>query len=103
LALLHKAEWVVYAKRAFGGHEAVLVAPSRYTHRVAISNSPLIALNDAGVSFKWKDYRAKGREKAKEMTLNAKLQPGVVSSLGGFPTPPSAQTQLTRRASETST
>ena len=64
-----RPEWVVYAKRPFGGHEAVLVALSRYTHRVAISNSPLIALNDAGVSFKWKDYRAKGREKAKEMTL----------------------------------
>ena len=42
---------------------------SRYTHRVAISNSRLIALDDAGVTFKWKDYRAKGRERAKVMTL----------------------------------
>jgi hypothetical protein len=42
---------------------------SRYTHRVAIANSRLVALDDAGVTFKWKDYRAKGRERAKVMTL----------------------------------
>ena len=42
---------------------------SRYTHRVAIANSRLIAFDDAGVTFKWKDYRAKGRERAKLMTL----------------------------------
>ena len=64
-----EAEWVVYAKRPFGGPEAVLAYLSRYTHRVAISNSRLIALDDAGVTFKWKDYRAKGRERAKVMTL----------------------------------
>jgi hypothetical protein len=70
LAPLRKAEWVVYAKRPFGGPEAVLAYLSRYTHRVAISNSRLIALSDAGVTFKWKDYRAKGRDKAKVMTLS---------------------------------
>ena len=69
LAPLRKAEWVVYAKRPFGGPEAVLAYLSRYTHRVAISNSRLIALDDADVTFKWKDYRAKGRDKAKVMTL----------------------------------
>ena len=69
LAPLRKAEWVVYAKPPFGGPEAVLAYLSRYTHRVAISNSRLIALDDAGVTFKWKDYRAKGRDKAKVMTL----------------------------------
>jgi hypothetical protein len=47
----------------------VLAYLSRYTHRVAISNSRLIALDDAGVTFKWKDYRANGRERAKVMTL----------------------------------
>jgi hypothetical protein len=47
----------------------VLAYLSRYTHRVAISNSRLIALDDAGVTFKWKDCRAKGRDKAKVMTL----------------------------------
>ena len=42
---------------------------SRYTHRVAIANSRLIAFDDNGVTFKWKDYRAKGRERQKVMTL----------------------------------
>jgi len=69
LAPLHRTEWVVYAKRPFGGPQAVLAYLSRYTHRVAIANSRLITLDDAGVTFKWKDYRAKGRERAKVMTL----------------------------------
>jgi hypothetical protein len=69
LAPLRKAEWVVYSKRPFGGPAAVLAYLSRYTHRVAISNSRLVALDDAGVTFTWKDYRAKGRERAKVMTL----------------------------------
>ncbi len=69
LAPLRKIEWVVYAKRPFGGPEAVLAYLSRYTHRVAISNSRLIALDDNGITFKWKDYRAKGRERQKIMTL----------------------------------
>ena len=71
LAPLRKAEWVVYAKRPFGGPDQVLAYLSRYTHRVAISNSRLVAFNNAGVTFKWKDYRAKGRDKAKVMTLPA--------------------------------
>jgi hypothetical protein len=69
LAPLRKAEWVVYAKRPFGGPEAVLAYLSRYTQRVAIANSRLVALDDAGVTFRWKDYRAKGRDRAKVMTL----------------------------------
>jgi Putative transposase len=69
LAPLRKAEWVVYAKRPFAGPEAVRAYLSRYTHRVAIANSRLVALDDAGVTFRWKDYRAKGRERAKLMTL----------------------------------
>ncbi|MFI4978499.1 MAG: IS91 family transposase [Solirubrobacterales bacterium] len=69
LAPVRKTEWVVYAKRPFGGPEAVLAYLSRYTHRVAIANSRLITLDDTGVTFKWKDYRAKGRERAKVMTL----------------------------------
>jgi hypothetical protein len=60
LAPLRKIEWVVYAKRPFAGPEAVLAYLSRYTHRVAIANSRLIALTDTGVTFKWKDYRAQG-------------------------------------------
>src|SRR5574338_704823 len=71
LAPLTRCEWVVYAKRPFAGPAAVLAYLSRYTHRVAISNSRLVALNEAGVSFRWKDYRAKGRTRYKTMTLAA--------------------------------
>src|SRR5258707_2902543 len=53
LAPLRKAKWVVYAKRPFGGPETVLAYLSRYTHRVAIANSRLISVDDAGVTFKW--------------------------------------------------
>jgi hypothetical protein len=69
LAPLRKAEWVVYAKRPFGGPEAVLAYLSRYTHRVAIANSRLIALDDQNVTFKWKDYRVEGPDRYKVMTL----------------------------------
>jgi hypothetical protein len=69
LAPLRRTEWVVYAKRPFGGPQAVLAYLSRYTHRIAISNSRLIAFDSNGVTFKWKDYRAEGRERAKVMTL----------------------------------
>jgi hypothetical protein len=69
LAPARKSEWVVYSKRPFGGPEAVLAYLSRYTHRVAISNSRLIAFDGNRVTFKWKDYRAKGRERQKLMTL----------------------------------
>ncbi len=69
LSPLRKIEWVVYAKRPFAGPEAVLAYLSRYTHRVAISNSRLITLDDKKVTFKWKDYRAQGRERYKIMAL----------------------------------
>jgi Zn finger protein HypA/HybF involved in hydrogenase expression len=69
LAPWHKAEWVVYAKPPAAGPDAVLAYLSRYTHRVAISNSRLIALNDNQVTFKWKDYRAKGRYRQRTMKL----------------------------------
>jgi len=63
---------VVYAKRPFAGPAAAVLAYlSRYTHRVAISNSRLIALDQARVTFKWKDYRIKGRDRLKTMTLDA--------------------------------
>lgn len=62
-------DWVVYAKRPFAGPEAVLAYLSRYTHRVAIANSRLVARDDSTVTFKWKDYREKGRTRHKLMTL----------------------------------
>jgi len=69
LAPLRRTEWVVYAKRPFGGPQAVLAYLSRYTHRVAIANSRLIACDRTGVTFRWKDYRAEGRDRQKVMTL----------------------------------
>jgi hypothetical protein len=61
---------VVYAKRPFGGPQAVLAYLSRYTHRVAIANSRLIACDRTGVTFRWKDYRADGLDRQKVMTLS---------------------------------
>jgi ssDNA-binding Zn-finger/Zn-ribbon topoisomerase 1 len=69
LAPLRNSEWVVYSKRPFGGPREVLRYLARYTHRVAISNRRLIALDDNGVTFKWKDYRLEGPERYKVMTL----------------------------------
>jgi hypothetical protein len=70
LAPLRNREWVVYSKRPFGGPAEVLRYLARYTHRVAISNRRLVALNDKGVTFKWKDYRLEGRERYGVMTLD---------------------------------
>ena len=70
LAPLRKEEWVVYAKRPFAGPQAVLAYLSRYPHRVAISNSRLLTMDERGVTFRWKDYRAKGRTRHKTMTLD---------------------------------
>ena len=69
LAPLREVEWVVYAKRPFAGPAAVLAYLSRYTHRVAISNQRLMALDERGVTFRWKDYRATGKTRHKTMTL----------------------------------
>lgn len=64
-----QCEWVVYAKRPFTGPEAVLSYLSRYTHRVAIANSRLISTDQQQVTFKWKDYRKKGKYKHGRMKL----------------------------------
>src|SRR6476659_4610360 len=66
---LRRINWVVYAKPPFGGPEQVLAYLGRYTHRVAIANSRLIALADGKVRFTWKDYRQGGITKV--MTLDA--------------------------------
>jgi hypothetical protein len=69
LAPLRNSKWVVYCKHPFGGPKQVLRYLARYTHRVAISNRRLVAYDDKGVTFKWKDYRAEGHERYKLMTL----------------------------------
>ena len=70
LAPLRKTEWVVYAKPPFGGPEQVLAYLSRYTHRVAISNSRLVSADADIVAFRWKDYRIKSEDRMKVMRLD---------------------------------
>ncbi|MGB7241445.1 MAG: IS91 family transposase [Sulfitobacter sp.] len=70
LAPLRKTEWVVYAKPPFGGPEAVLAYLSRYTHRIAVSNSRLISADAQTVAFRWKDYRIKSGDRMKVMRLD---------------------------------
>ena len=62
-------EWVVYAKPPFAGPQQVLDYVGRYTHRVAISNNRLLALENGSVTFRWKDYRHSSQPKT--MTLTA--------------------------------
>ena len=69
LAPLRRKNWVVYAKPPFAGPAAVLAYLARYTHRVAISNRRLIAMDEAGVTFRYKDYRRDGTERYQTMTL----------------------------------
>jgi hypothetical protein len=69
LAPLRKKNWFVYAKRPFAGPEAVLAYLARYTHRVAIANSRLLARDERGVTFRFKDYRHDGGARYRTMTL----------------------------------
>jgi hypothetical protein len=69
LAELRRIEWVVYARRPFAGPAVVLAYLGRYTHRVAISNSRLVAFTGGQVSFRWRDYRHHNKNKV--MTLAA--------------------------------
>ena len=69
LVPLRRIKWFVYSKRPFAGPKAVLAYLSRYTHRVAISNRRLIAADEKGVTFNYKDYRVEGPERYKTMTL----------------------------------
>ena len=63
LAAMRRVDWVVYAKKPFGGPAQVLAYLGRYTHRVAIANSRLVALDETHVAFTWKDYRSGGATK----------------------------------------
>ena len=66
---LYDTNWHVYAKRPFAGPEQVLAYLARYTHRVAISNRRLIKADESAVTFSYKDYRVKGPDRYKTMTL----------------------------------
>ncbi|MBK6703805.1 MAG: IS91 family transposase [Caulobacteraceae bacterium] len=67
---LHRNDWVVYAKRPFAGPDQVLSYLARYTHRVAIANSRLVAFEAGRVTFKWKDYRREGQDRYGLITLD---------------------------------
>jgi hypothetical protein len=69
LAPVRKTRWVVYSKPPFAGPQTVLAYLSRYTHRVAIANRRLIAFDERGVTFAYKDYRRDGPERQRVMTL----------------------------------
>jgi Putative transposase/Transposase zinc-binding domain len=69
LRTLFQQEWVVYAKRPFGGPHHVLAYLAGYTHRVAISNHRLLAFDNDQVTFLWKDYAHRSRKK--RMTLSS--------------------------------
>ena len=79
LAPLRRKSWFVYANPPFAGPEAVLAFLARYTHRVAISNSRLLALNERGVSLRYKDYRRDGQARYRTMTLAPHSVQGVPS------------------------
>ena len=65
---LFRQDWVVYAKRPFGGPEHVLHYLARYTHRVAISNHRIVNFADGKVTFRWKDYAHKGKQRLMAVT-----------------------------------
>lgn len=65
-----RKEWVVYAKRPFGGPEQVVGYVGRYTHRVAISNNRLQSMGDDSVTFQWKDYRQPGVPKSMKISAH---------------------------------
>jgi hypothetical protein len=71
LAPARRKRWVVYAKAPFAGPQAVLTYLSRYTHRVAISNSRLIAFDQTSVTFRYKNYRCSGADRQQVMTIAA--------------------------------
>jgi Putative transposase len=69
LRTLFRQDWVVYAKRPFGGPQHVLHYLAQYTHRVAISNHRIVDFTDGKVTFLWKDYAHGGKRRL--MTLTA--------------------------------
>ena len=71
LSPVEKAEWVVYAKKPFGGARQALDYLGRYTHRVAISNNRILDVSRGQVRFQWRDYRGKNKHRSRVMTLAA--------------------------------
>lgn len=74
LRTLFREEWVVYSKPPFGGPEHVLHYLARYTHRVAISNHRIVAVNDSQVTFRWKDYAHHNKRRTMTLTCEEFLR-----------------------------
>ena len=74
LRLLFRKDWVVYAKRPFGGPEYVLQYLGRYTHRVAISNHRLVSFAEAKVTFRWRDSSHNNQQKLMTVSLDEFLR-----------------------------
>ena len=71
LAPLGERDWVVYAKPPFGGPQQALAYLGRYTHRIALSNERILGVCNGEVTFQWKDYRHKNKQKSRVMTIPA--------------------------------
>jgi predicted Zn-ribbon and HTH transcriptional regulator len=78
---LFRQDWVVYAKRPFGGPEHVLHYLARYTHRVAISNHRIVNLADGKVTFRWKDYAHKNKKRLMTVTAEEFLRRFLLHTL----------------------
>ncbi len=86
LRTLFRQDWVVYAKKPFGGPQHVLQYLARYTHRVAISNHRLVEVTDTQVKFRWKDYAHHGKQRMMTLTLEEFLRRFLLHVLPrGFP------------------
>jgi hypothetical protein len=81
LRTLFRNDWVVYAKRPFGGPEHVLQYLARYTHRVAISNHRIVDFADGKVTFRWKDYAHKNKKRLMTVTAEEFLRRFLLHSL----------------------
>jgi hypothetical protein len=78
---IFRKDWVVYAKRPFGGPEHVLHYLARYTHRVAISNHRIVNFADGKVTFRWKDYTHKGKQRLMTVTAEEFLRRFLLHTL----------------------
>jgi predicted Zn-ribbon and HTH transcriptional regulator len=81
LRSLFRKDWVVYAKRPFGGPEHVLHYLARYTHRVAISNHRIVNFADGNVTFRWKDYAHKSKQRLMTVTADEFLRRFLLHTL----------------------
>jgi hypothetical protein len=78
---LFRKDWMVYAKRPFGGPEHVLHYLARYTHRVAISNHRIVNFADGKVTFRWKDYAHKNKQRLMTVTAHEFLRRFLLHTL----------------------